>query len=120
MLRREPRSSHSVLAAWLAPLVALVMTFITGGLIFMAMGEDPAATLYIYFLQPLVSASGLSEVAVKAVPLVLIATGLSFGFRAGVWNIGAEGQYIFGAIVGSSLAVFFHTKVPTRCYFRPC
>ena len=66
MLRLEPRSSHSVLAAWLAPLVALVMTFITGGLIFMAMGEDPAATLYIYFLQPLVSASGLSEVAVKA------------------------------------------------------
>ena len=47
MLRLEPRSSHSVLAAWLAPLVALVMTFITGGLIFMAMGEDPAVTLYI-------------------------------------------------------------------------
>ena len=52
MLRLEPRSSHSVLAAWLAPLVALVMTFITGGLIFMALGADPAAPLYIYFSNP--------------------------------------------------------------------
>ena len=108
MLRLEPRATHSVLAAWLSPLVALVMTVITGTVIFIAMGKDPAATLYIYFLQPLVSASGLSEVAVKAGPLVLIATGLSFGFRAGVWNIGAEGQYILGAIVGGGLAVFFH------------
>ena len=108
MLRLEPRASHSVLAAWLSPLAALVMTIITGTVIFIAMGKDPAATLYIYFLQPLVSASGLSEVAVKAGPLVLIATGLSFGFRAGVWNIGAEGQYILGAIVGGGLAVFFH------------
>ena len=108
MLRLEPRARQSLWAAWLSPVLAIAMTMVTGTAIFIVMGKDPAATLYIYFLQPLVSASGLSEVAVKAGPLVLIAIGLSFGFRANVWNIGAEGQYVLGAIVGGGLAVFFH------------
>ena len=48
------------------------------------------------------------QLLVKAGPLILIAIGLALGFRAGIWNIGAEGQYIMGAIVGAGvgLAVF--------------
>jgi simple sugar transport system permease protein len=42
---------------------------------------------------------------VKAGPLILIAIGLSFGFRAGIWNIGAEGQYIIGAICGAAVGL---------------
>jgi len=89
-------------------MLALSLTAITGGIIFLIMGKDPLVALYIYFVEPLTSISGLSEVAVKAGPLVLIGVGLSFGFRAGIWNIGAEGQYIAGAIVGGGLAVYWY------------
>ncbi len=113
MLRLEPRSTQSFAAAWLSPLMALVLTVITGGVIFLAMGKDPSTALYIYFVEPLTTASGLSEVAVKAGPLILIGIGLSFGFRAGIWNIGAEGQYIAGAIAGGGLAVYFYESEST-------
>ena len=108
MWRLEPRNSQSMLAAWIAPFLALFLTAITGGIIFWAMGKDPGVALYIYFIEPLTSSSGLSEVAVKAGPLILIGIGLSFGFKANIWNIGAEGQYIAGAIVGGGLAVYWH------------
>ena len=108
MLRLEPRSTRSYAAAWISPVLALVLTALTGGVIFLAMGKDPSAALYLYFVEPLTTGSGLSEVAVKAGPLVLIGIGLSFGFRAGIWNIGAEGQYIAGAIAGGGLAVYWH------------
>ena len=108
MLRLEPRLSHSSLAAWLSPVLAMLFTALTGALIFMAMGKPAGTTLYRYFIDPLTTSSSLSEVAVKAGPLILIGIGLSIGFRAGVWNIGAEGQYILGALFGSSLAVYFH------------
>ena len=117
MLRLEPRSSQSLSAAWLSPMLALVLTALTGGIIFLAMGKDPATALYIYFVEPLTSSSGLSEVAVKAGPLVLIGIGLSFGFRAGIWNIGAEGQYIAGAIAGGGLAVFWYES--TSAFLLP-
>jgi simple sugar transport system permease protein len=113
MLRLEPRSTQSFAAAWLSPVMALVLTVFTGGVIFLAMGKDPSTALYIYFVEPLTTTSGLSEVAVKAGPLILIGIGLSFGFRAGVWNIGAEGQYIAGAIAGGGLAVYFHESQST-------
>ena len=113
MLRLEPRSTQSFAAAWLSPVMALVLTVFTCGVIFLAMGKDPSTALYIYFVEPLTTTSGLSEVAVKAGPLILIGIGLSFGFRAGVWNIGAEGQYIAGAIAGGGLAVYFHESEST-------
>ncbi|MEC9371598.1 MAG: ABC transporter permease, partial [Pseudomonadota bacterium] len=72
MLRLEPRSAQSLSAAWLSPMLALVLTALTGGIIFLAMGKDPGTALYIYFVEPLTSSSGLSEVAVKAGPLILI------------------------------------------------
>ena len=120
MLRLEPRSAQSLSAAWLSPMLALVLTVLTGGVIFLAMGKDPGTALYIYFVEPLTSSSGLSEVAVKAGPLILIGIGLSFGFRAGICNIGAEGQYIAGAIAGGG-SQFFGTKVQARsCSLRCC
>ena len=108
MLRLEARATQSAAAAWLSPLFAITLTILTGAIIFVLMGKAPGPALYIYFIEPLTSGSGLSEVAVKAGPLVLIGVGLSLGFRAGVWNIGAEGQYIAGALLGSALPVYFY------------
>ena len=118
MFTLEVRATQSSYASWLSPLLALALTAVTGALIFLAMGKSPGIALYIYFIEPLTSWSGLSEVAVKAGPLILIGMGLSLGFRAGVWNIGAEGQFIAGALLGSAPAVYFFDS--TNPLILPC
>jgi len=91
-----------------SPLLALLLTVLSGGVMFAARGLDPLALLYVYFLDPLATLWSLEELAVKAAPLVLIGAGLAVSFRAGVWNIGAEGQLVTGAIVGSAVPVLWH------------
>ena len=83
------------------PLLAIALTILSGYLLFMILGLNPGSTLYIFLVSPLETQFGLAELAVKGGPLILIATGLAIGFRANVWNIGAEGQYVMGAIAGS-------------------
>ncbi|MCY3980860.1 MAG: ABC transporter permease [Alphaproteobacteria bacterium] len=99
------RSEASRLMVWLSPLLALLLTFIFGTLLFAALGYDPLRALYAYFIKPLTEAWSLEEIVVKATPLALIGVGLALVFRANVRNIGAEGQYTVGAICGSVLPV---------------
>ena len=108
MIRLVPRRQQSQAMVWGAPLLAVALTLVTGGLTFAIMGKPMGTALYTFFVQPLTSVYGVSELIVKASPLVLIGVGLSLGFRANVWNIGAEGQYTFGAILGGGIAIFFH------------
>jgi general nucleoside transport system permease protein len=108
MVRLETRGGVSRAWSLLSPLVAIILTLISGVVIFSAMGKDPGLALYTYFVQPLTTVFGITELLVKATPLVLIGIGLSIGFRANVWNIGAEGQFTFGAIVGGGVAIAFH------------
>lgn len=106
----EPRAGGSFYLALIAPLVS-VMATILGGLILMSLlGVAPANALYQLFIAPLSSAYNLGEVLLKATPLLLIAQGLAIGFRAKVWNIGAEGQLILGAIGASLLPIWFNTS----------
>ena len=95
-LEKRPQASR----VWVVggPVLAVVLTMLAGGLMFAALGSDPIAAIRIIFWDPLFSAqfAGYSrpQLLVKAGPLILIAIGLSMGFKAGIWNIGAEGQYI--------------------------
>jgi simple sugar transport system permease protein len=89
----------------LSPILALVITLVLGLGLFSALGKDPLDGLRVFFVEPVKSAYALSELAVKATPLVLIALGLSLCFRSNVWNIGAEGQFILGAIFGGGVAM---------------
>ncbi len=91
-----------------SPLFALVITLLTGVILFSLLNVSPARALYAFFIAPLSSLYGWAELGVKATPLVLIAVALSIGFRAGVWNIGAEGQLTFGAICGGGIALWLH------------
>nr|WP_319249211.1 ABC transporter permease [uncultured Celeribacter sp.] len=88
------------------PILAVIVTMILGGLLFAAMGKDPVAAIRTIFWDPLFdpqfAAYSRPQLLVKAAPLILIAIGLSLGFKAGIWNIGAEGQYIIGAITGAA------------------
>lgn len=99
--RLERRAARSRWMLLLSPAFAFALTLVTGALLFLALGKDPAMGLYYFFIEPVTVAWSLEEVLVKMTPLALIAAGLAICFAASVWNIGAEGQFILGAIAGS-------------------
>ena len=105
MLTFEPRPQPSRAMSIASPLLALALTVAIGTLLFAALGKDPSRALAVFFVEPVKSPYALSELAVKAVPLLLIALGLSVCFRANVWNIGAEGQFICGALAAGGVAL---------------
>src|SRR5580704_9847648 len=101
----ERRAERSALMAIASPLIAIGLTLVTMTVLFALIGKNPFAALWVYFIDPLTDAYSLQEIAVKATPLVMIALGLSLCYLANVWNIGAEGQFLIGAVTGSWLAV---------------
>lgn len=109
-LSLEPRPRTPRPLAWLAPVFAVLAAAALAGVAFAAMGYPPGATLHAFFVAPLLSADGWAELLLKAAPLVLVAEGLAFGFRGGVWNIGAEGQITLGAIAGGGMALLLHEQ----------
>ena len=101
----EKRAERSTLIAVASPLIAIVLTLVTMAILFAILGKNPIAALIVYFIDPLTDSYSLQELVVKATPLVMIAVGLSLCYIANIWNIGAEGQFIIGAVCGSWLAV---------------
>ena len=104
----ERRAERSTVIAITSPLIAIGLTLVTMTVLFALLGKNPFAALWVYFIDPLTDSYSLQEIAVKASPLVIIAIGLSFCYLANVWNIGAEGQFLIGAVAGSWLAVETH------------
>jgi ABC-type uncharacterized transport system permease subunit len=102
--RREP----STLMLGMSPLIAIGLTMLIGTLVFTAMGYDGIHAVRDIFLTPFLEPDRWPDLGVKAAPLVMIAVGLAIGFRANVWNIGAEGQYVMGAIAGTGVALATH------------
>jgi simple sugar transport system permease protein len=105
MLKLEPRAEPSRLLALLSPLIALALTVTLGVALFLALGKDPFAALELFFYEPIKNTRALGELSIKAAPLLLIALGLSLCFRSGIWNIGAEGQFILGSIGAAGVAI---------------
>ncbi|MFA5580375.1 MAG: ABC transporter permease [Paracoccaceae bacterium] len=112
MIALERRAAPSRFWAYLTPPLAVLLTMAAGAVLFAMLGKDPVAAIRTIFWDPLFhpqfAAYSRPQLLVKAAPLILIAIGLSLGFRAGVWNIGAEGQYIMGAIAGAGVALAFY------------
>ena len=109
MLKLEARAQPSKLMSYASPLIALAMTVVLASLLFIALGKDPVRGLAIFFVEPLNGMRGLSEVLLKATPLILCALGLAVCYRSNVWNIGAEGQFVLGAIAGGGVALWLTT-----------
>ncbi len=121
MLRLEKRPSPSQFWLYATPVVAVLLTMIFGGLLFALMGTNPFAVIRTIFWDPIFGEFAFylrGQLLVKAGPLVLIALGLSLGFRAGIWNIGAEGQYIIGAICGAAVGLAVY-PTESRLIFIP-
>ncbi|MEL7256981.1 MAG: ABC transporter permease [Pseudomonadota bacterium] len=111
MIRLEKRPQPSRLWTFLTPLLAVVITMIVGGALFATLGKNPVEAIRTIFWDPLFGEFAFyyrPQLLVKAAPLILIAIGLSLGFKAGIWNIGAEGQYIMGALAGAGVGLAFY------------
>ncbi len=104
----ERRAERSAKIAILAPLIAIALALLTMTILFVILGKNPITALMVYFVEPLTDSYSLQEIVVKASPLVMIAVGLSLCYLANIWNIGAEGQFLIGAVSGSWLAVATH------------
>ncbi len=105
MIRLEPRPQPSTLMSLASPLLALAITVLIGVLLFVLLGKDPLRGLQVFFVEPVKTLYGLSELTVKATPLILIALGLAVCYRSNVWNIGAEGQFVVGALAAGWVAM---------------
>jgi len=110
MIALEARPEPSRLFAWLSPVIAVAITVAVAALLFVALERDPVRGLAMFLYEPLNGARAISEVALKATPLILCALGLALCFRSNVWNIGAEGQFLLGAIAGGGLALWFTAR----------
>ena len=105
MIKLEMRPQPSTFWTYASPVLALLVTVAIGVLLFMALGKDPVKGLQVFFWEPIKSRYALSELMVKATPLLIIALGLAVCFRSNVWNIGAEGQFVMGAIAAGGVAL---------------
>ena len=111
MIRLEKRPQPSRVWSMATPLLAVLATMVMGGLLFATLGKNPVEAIRTIFWEPLFGEFAFyyrPQLLVKGAPLVLIAIGLSLGFRAGIWNIGAEGQYIIGALTGAGVGLAFY------------
>ena len=105
MLRLEARPQPSQVWSYGSPILALLLTVAIGVVMFIALGKNPLRGLEMFFWLPINSGYAVGELLVKATPLLIIALGLAVCFRSNVWNIGAEGQYIVGAIFAGGVAL---------------
>jgi simple sugar transport system permease protein len=105
MFKLEPRPEISRFWSLASPLLALAITVVLGVILFAALGKDPMKGLQVFFWEPVSTGYRIGELMVKATPLLLIALGLAVCFRSNVWNIGAEGQFVIGAVVAGGVAL---------------
>ncbi|WED25320.1 ABC transporter permease [Vibrio sp. DW001] len=105
MLKIEPRIESSKLMTWFSPVIAIILTMMVSSLMFTALGVNPTKAFEVFVISPLSDSYNLGELMVKSTPLMLCAVGLALCYRANIWNIGAEGQLLIGAVASSAIAI---------------
>ena len=105
MLSVQPRIESSKLMLWISPLIAVALTMFVSSLMFISLDVDLAKAFEVFVIMPLSDSYNLGELMIKASPLMLCAIGIALCFRANIWNIGAEGQLLIGAVITSVVAI---------------
>ncbi len=109
-LKLEKRREASVAMLVATPIASVLLTMLIGMVVFDLIGINGTKAVVDIFLSPILATYKWQDVALKAAPLVIIALGLSMGNRAQVWNIGAEGQYVIGALSAAGVGIAFGTS----------
>ena len=107
LVQLEKRNSASRPLIVATPFIAIAITVLLSSTMLLIQGKSLHITFYAFFIEPFESTYAISEIFLKFGPLLLIAQALAIGFRAKIWNIGAEGQMIMGAVLASSVPVYF-------------
>lgn len=107
MIKLQPRVAPSTLMIWLSPLVAILLTLLASSILFWLLDKPVVEALRVFFIEPINHIYGVGELILKASPLCLIAMGLALGYRANIWNIGAEGQMIIGGLFATYAALYW-------------
>ena len=93
---------------FVSSLLAIIAAFVVGGIFLLMRGKDPLAAYGLLFSRGLGSSYGITETLIKMAPMLMVAAGLLLALRAGVWNIGVDGQLLIGAlfagVAGSAIA----------------
>jgi ABC-type uncharacterized transport system permease subunit len=105
MFRLEPRSAPSKRMSYASPLLAVLLTTLSGALLFVLLGKNPVAGLSVFFWEPIRNLRGWTEIGVKCTPLILCAVGYAICYRSSVMSIGAEGMLVAGAIGGGGVVL---------------
>jgi simple sugar transport system permease protein len=100
------------LAAALRVLVPILLALIVGGLVLEVLGKDPLAYYGFVLERGLLRPGGLQETVTRMAPLLLIAAGLIVAFRAGLWNLGSDGQFLLAAVTAAALAPALSSTLP--------
>lgn len=88
----------------LIPLIAIGGAFAVSGLIIQIAGYDAIRAIGALIAGAAGSSYSLGETVVRSCPLLLTGLAVSFAFRCGIWNIGAEGQFLMGALIAAWVA----------------
>ncbi len=88
----------------LIPIISILASFLVGAIMITGIGGNAGEAYYYLFLGAFGSASNISETIIKAVPLIFTGLAATFAYRCGVFNLGAEGQFVMGAVASISLA----------------
>ena len=107
------RLESSKSMALLSPIIAVSLTLCLSSIMFLLMDISPIKAFEVFIISPLSDSYNLGELIVKATPLMLCAIGLALCYKANIWNIGAEGQLLFGALIGSAVAL--QSPVESSC-----
>lgn len=101
-------------------LLPILLALIVGGLILIALGKDPIEYYWYIIRRGLLSPSGFQATIVRMAPLLLIAAGLIVAFRAGIWNLGIDGQFLLAAVIVAALSPVLSQFVPNWLMYIVC
>ncbi len=91
---------------------ALLVALLIGAVLFGIAGANPLKAYAAMLTRPLEGIFGLTEILVRAAPLMIVALGVAISFRSGILNIGGEGQIMIGAILGAAIALYAPAETP--------
>jgi simple sugar transport system permease protein len=110
LLKRAVVQRFNVQDVVILPIISVILALIIGAVVMLATGVTPEAigrSFFSLFVGSVGSVSAISETLTAAAPLILAALGLALGFKAGLFNIGAEGQMIIGGVTAVAVGFSF-------------
>ncbi len=112
MIKIERRHETPRWLVYAIPFISIAVSLLFVGLLLLAVGVNPVDAYMTMFSRSFGSKFGLTELFVKTAPIVLTGLAVAIPLRAGLWNIGAEGQLYMGAFAASFIALYVSLPPP--------